>query len=75
MKKAAPFIPRTLILFVLFFGNSIVASAQGPPPPAPGLPPPPVNIDLYLIPMVAIGIIVAFFSLKKTLMCKLKIDC
>ena len=64
MKKAATFIPCTLLLFVLFFGNSIVASAQ-PPPPKGLEEPPPVNIDLYLLPMVAIGILVAFFFIKK----------
>jgi len=64
MKKTAPFIPRTLLLFVLFFGNSIVASAQ-PPPPNGLQEPPPVNIDLYLIPMVVIGIILAFFFIRK----------
>ena len=64
MKKAATFIPYTLILFFLFFGNIIFVSAQ---PPAPGLtqPPPSVNIDLYMIPMVAIGIIVDFFFIRK----------
>jgi hypothetical protein len=64
MKKTATFIPYTLLLFVLFFGNSIVASAQ-PPPPNGLQEPPPVNIDLYLIPMVAIGIILAFFFIRK----------
>jgi len=64
MKKAATFIPYTLILFFLFFGSIIVASAQEPPPP--GLEEPPaVNIDLYLIPMVGVGIILAFFFIRK----------
>ena len=63
MKKAATFIPYTLLLFVLFFGNIIVASAQ--PPPPGNVVPPPVNIDLYLIPMVVIGIILAFFFIRK----------
>jgi len=63
MKKAATFIPYTLLLFVLFFGNIIVASAQ--PPPPGNVVPPPVNIDLYLIPMAVIGIILAFFFIRK----------
>ncbi|MFV8270484.1 hypothetical protein ACNQGP_11210 [Flavobacterium sp. GT2N3] len=65
MKKAATFIPYTLILFFLLFGNTIVASAQDLPPPGLEPPPPPVNIDLYMIPMVGIGILLAFFFIRK----------
>lgn len=65
MKKAATFIPHIILLFVLFFSNAILAIGPSPPPP-PGLEePPPVNIDLYMIPMVIIGIIFAFFFIRK----------
>jgi hypothetical protein len=74
MKKATTFIPHTILLFVLFCGNSIIASPM--PPSLPGLEAqPPVRIDLYMIPMVIVGIIFAFFSLEKTPMFKEKIDC
>ncbi|SEG36184.1 hypothetical protein SAMN04488130_11087 [Flavobacterium urumqiense] len=66
MKKIAIFISyHTILLFALFFTNSIIAIPLMPPPP-PGLEEPPsVNIDLYMIPMVIVGIIFAFFFIKK----------
>jgi hypothetical protein len=64
MKKATTFIPYTILLFLLFSSNIIIGSPM--PPPPPGLEtPPPVNIDLYMIPMVVIGVVFAFFFIRK----------
>jgi hypothetical protein len=65
MKKASPYIPyHTILLFAIFISNSITANHM--PPPPPGLEDaPPVSIDLYMIPMVIIGVIFAFFFIKK----------
>lgn len=69
MKKVNTFISYKIILvFALFFSDVIIVYSEStpPPPPPPGLEtPPPVSIDLYLIPMILTGIIVAFFSIRK----------
>ena len=64
MKKKSTLIPYTILLFVLFYSNIIIANPA--PPPPPGLEdPPPVSIDLYMIPMVIIGVVFAFFFIRK----------
>ena len=65
MKKAGTFIPDTLLLLVVLCGNINAACAQLPPPPPGFEEPPVVDIDLYLIPMVGVGLILAFFFIRK----------
>jgi hypothetical protein len=63
MKKAAKFIAHTVLIFVLLFSSNIFAST---PPPPPGLEtPPPVSIDLYMVPMIIVGVVFAFFFIRK----------
>lgn len=67
-KRIALFLYHTILFFALFFYNICNASSQSGTPPAPGLEEPPaLSIDLYLIPMIIITVIVAFFVTRKNI--------
>jgi hypothetical protein len=61
MKKM--FIPyKTILMFILFYSNTIIANGPSMPPPPPGFEQRSgSDTDLYMIPMVIIGIIFTFF--------------
>lgn len=63
MKKVKMFIPyKTILMFVLFYSNTINANGPSIPPPPPGFEPSYASdTDLYMLPMVIIGIICAIF--------------
>lgn len=63
MKTAKQFIPYKIILLVLFYTN--VIKGESNPLPSGLEEPPALNIDLYMIPMIIIGIIFGFFFIKK----------
>jgi hypothetical protein len=61
MKKM--FIPyQTILMFVLLYSNTIMANGPSIPPPPPGFEQRSASdSDLYLFPMVIIGITFTFF--------------
>lgn len=67
MKKKTIHIPYKTILITLFFiiGGTSAALCQTPPPPVGLEEPPALGIDLYLIPMIIVGTIFAFFVIRK----------
>jgi hypothetical protein len=63
MKKVKMLIPyKTIVMFALFYSNTSIANGPSIPPPPPGFAPYPASdTDLFMIPMVIIGIICIFF--------------
>ena len=56
----------TIITLFLTIAGTTAALCQTPPTPPVGLEEPrAVEIDLYVIPMIIVGLIFAFFLLKK----------
>jgi hypothetical protein len=75
MKKTFIFIPSKTILITLLFtiaGTTAALCNSMPPPPSGLEEPPAVGIDLYVIPMIILGIIFTFFLLEKILGYKFK---
>jgi hypothetical protein len=63
MKKVKMLIPyKTIVIFLLFYSNTISANGPSNPPPPPGLQPYQASeTDLYMNPMFVIGLICIFF--------------
>lgn len=63
MKKVKMFIPyKTILMSVLFYSNTINANGPSIPPPPPGFEQSYASdTDIFMIPMVIIGIICTIF--------------
>jgi len=59
-----------VVLFSLLLSSAVFASGPTPPSPPQGTPPPDIPVDQYVVVLIAMALVFAFYSFRKKIYTK-----